>query len=50
MSDTLMMQPPSGGCSNCGGPVRTYKTGNGWMCAECVREQDRRPAKPVIAG
>lgn len=35
---TIPMQKPSGGCINCGGPVRTYKSTYGWTCAECVRE------------
>ena len=37
----MTMQRPSGGCSNCGGPVRTYKSGHGWTCAKCVRLQKR---------
>lgn len=32
----LQQQPPSGGCRNCGGPVRTMKD-EGWVCAKCVR-------------
>ena len=27
-------QKPSGGCINCGGPVRTRKNG-AWICAKC---------------
>ncbi|MGV9867817.1 hypothetical protein [Rhodococcus koreensis] len=34
-------QRPAGGCTNCGGPVRTYKPG-GWLCADCVADENRR--------
>jgi DNA invertase Pin-like site-specific DNA recombinase len=34
-------QAPSGGCENCGGPVRTRK-GHGWVCAECEKLLDRQ--------
>jgi hypothetical protein len=36
--NTSRMQRPSGGCSNCGGPVRTHKPVHGWTCANCVRD------------
>lgn len=36
------MQRPSGGCGNCGGPVRTPKGEWGWTCARCVRELEAR--------
>ena len=38
------MQKPSGGCQNCGGAVRTYKSGWGWVCAKCVRLLKAEPA------
>lgn len=35
-------QPPSGGCTNCGGPVRWQKEhptwGKGWFCSQCVKK------------
>jgi tRNA(Ile2) C34 agmatinyltransferase TiaS len=32
------MARPSGGCDNCGGPVRTYKPdGWGWVCSKCLK-------------
>jgi reverse gyrase len=34
-------QAPSGGCQNCGGPVRTRK-GHGWVCSACDKELDRQ--------
>ena len=30
-------QPPSGGCENCGGVVRSRKI-DGWLCSSCQRE------------
>lgn len=36
-------QPPSGGCTNCGGTVRTRKEGE-WLCSTCFKETyGRRP-------
>ena len=34
-------QAPSGGCENCGGPVRTRK-GHGWVCSDCEKLLDRQ--------
>lgn len=44
MRDTIRMQRPSGGCGNCGGPVRTFKAGYGWTCTGCVRILSKQPA------
>jgi len=30
-------QRPSGGCTNCGGAVRTMKP-EGWLCAKCAKD------------
>jgi hypothetical protein len=38
---TIRDQAPSGGCENCGGPVRTRK-GHGWVCAKCDKDLDRQ--------
>jgi hypothetical protein len=34
--DPSKMTPPSGGCENCGRPVRTWKRGLGWVCHKCA--------------
>ncbi|WP_405832438.1 hypothetical protein [Streptomyces sp. NBC_00105] len=37
------MQKPSGGCVDCLGPVRTYKSdGWGWTCTACVQREKAR--------
>jgi len=41
---TTKDQRPSGGCDNCGGPVRTRKS-NGWVCAACERGLNREHRK-----
>jgi hypothetical protein len=50
---TTQMQRPSGGCDCCGGPVRTYTTGIGWMCSKCIREEryvlDRHVSPTALA-
>jgi len=33
---TIRDQKPSGGCINCGAPIRSRKA-NGWVCASCDR-------------
>jgi ribosomal protein L37AE/L43A len=38
--NVIVDQRPSGGCENCGGPVRTRKP-SGWLCAKCVDQLDR---------
>jgi hypothetical protein len=48
---TIPMTRPSGGCDNCGGEVRTWKTGYGWTCAKCVRllEREASPRQALNA-
>lgn len=41
------MQTPSGGCTNCGGVVRTRKS-QGWVCARC--EYDLTHTERITAG
>ncbi|MGX9294581.1 hypothetical protein [Tsukamurella paurometabola] len=36
--DAGYMQPPSGGCDYCGGEVRRYRPGLGWVCHRCVSQ------------
>ena len=36
---TIKQQRPTGGCTNCGAPVRTRKA-NGWVCTDCDRKLD----------
>lgn len=38
---TIHMQPPTGGCINCGRPVRTMKDGE-WLCWRCHRTEEQR--------
>lgn len=41
-------QRPSGGCVNCGAPVRTRKDGE-WICAACHKADQKIPgAKPLV--
>lgn len=40
-------QRPSGGCTNCGGRVRTRKA-DGWVCATCQGELARRLTRYVV--
>jgi reverse gyrase len=35
-------QRPSGGCNNCGGPIRTSKPIWGWVCSRCLKLVSRR--------
>lgn len=42
-------QRPSGGCANCGGPVRTCKAW-GWVCASCARLLRARDAGRLVDG
>jgi len=39
---TVQMQPPHGGCENCGNPVRTHKGWYGWVCWRCKRWLQRQ--------
>lgn len=45
---TTKDQTPRGGCTNCGGPVRTRKP-QGWVCTDCAMQMVREAKAREIA-